>query len=62
MELLAGSTARLFLLEGGGLPVCWVNLAFSVAMAAAASGNMALTVEGSRTELRFVEPTVEFLA
>ena len=45
-----GSTAALFLLDDGGLPVCCVNLAFSVAIAAAASGNMALIVEESRTE------------
>src|SRR4051812_38305546 len=43
----------LFLAEVGGLPVCWVNFAFSVAIAAAASGNMALMVDGSRPDWRF---------
>ncbi len=42
----------LFLLDGGALPVCWVNSAFFFAMAAAASGNMALIVDESRPELR----------
>lgn len=50
-----GSYTTLFRLEDGGFPVCWVNLAFSVAMAAAASGNMALIVEGSSPECLFVE-------
>lgn len=40
-------------LEGGALPVCCVNSAFFLAIAAAASGNMALIVEESRPELRF---------
>jgi hypothetical protein len=50
-----GSYAALFRLEEGGFPVCWVNLAFSVAMAAAASGNIALIVEGSSPECLFVD-------
>jgi hypothetical protein len=49
-----GSYAALFRLEEGGLPVCWVNLAFSVAIAAAASGNIALIVDGSRPECLLV--------
>lgn len=44
------SKAALFRLDDGGFPVCWVNLAFSVAMAAAASGNIALMVDGSSPE------------
>lgn len=38
--------------DGGALPVCCVNSAFFLAMAAAASGNIALIVEESRPELR----------
>ena len=34
------------------MPVCCVNSAFFLAMAAAASGNIALIVDGSRPELR----------
>jgi hypothetical protein len=49
------SYAALFRLEEGGFPVCCVNLAFSVAIAAAASGNMALIVDGSSPECLFVE-------
>ena len=44
------SYAALLRFEVGGFPVCCVNFAFSVAMAAAASGNIALMVEGSRPE------------
>jgi hypothetical protein len=46
--------------EDGGLPVCCVNFAFSVAIAAAASGNIALMVEGSRPEFRLVEAMLGF--
>lgn len=49
------SYAALFLFEEGGFPVCCVNLAFSVAIAAAASGNIALIVEGSRPECLLVD-------
>lgn len=42
--------AALLRLEEGALPVCCVNSAFFFAMAAAASGNMALIVEGSKPE------------
>lgn len=38
--------------EGGALPVCCVNSAFFLAIAAAASGNIALMVEESRPVLR----------
>ena len=44
------SYAALFRLDDGGFPVCWVNFAFSVAIAAAASGNIALMVDGSSPE------------
>lgn len=47
------SMAALFRFDEGELPVCWVNFAFSVAMAAAASGNMAVMVDGSSPECRF---------
>ena len=47
------SYAALFRLEDGGAPVCCVNFAFSVAIAAAASGNMALIVDGSSPECLF---------
>lgn len=57
-----GSMARLLRFDEGGFPVCWVNLAFSVAMAAAASGNMALIVEASRPECRLVDDMVELRA
>ena len=36
-----------------------MNLAFSVAIAAAASGNMALIVDGSSPEWRFTDPMVD---
>jgi hypothetical protein len=49
------SYAALFRLEEGGFPVCCVNFAFSVAIAAAASGNMALIVDGSSPECLFAE-------
>jgi hypothetical protein len=49
------SYAALFRLEDGGFPVCCVNFAFSVAIAAAASGNMAFIVEGSSPECLFAE-------
>jgi hypothetical protein len=52
------SKAALFLLEVGGAPVCCVNLAFSVAIAAAASGNIALMVVGSSPECLFVPGVV----
>lgn len=39
--------------EAGAFPVCWVNSAFFFAIAAAASGNMALMVEESRPEFLF---------
>jgi hypothetical protein len=52
------SKAALFLLEEGGAPVCCVNFAFSVAMAAAASGNIALIVDGSSPECLFVPGVV----
>lgn len=54
--------AALLRLEDGGFPVCCVNLAFSVAMAAAASGNMALMVDGSSPECRLVDVKVELRA
>lgn len=44
--------AALLRLEVGMLPVCWVYSAFFFAIAAAASGNIALIVDGSRPELR----------
>jgi hypothetical protein len=49
------SYAALLRFEDGGLPVCCVYLAFSVAMAATASGNIALIVDGSRPECRLVD-------
>jgi hypothetical protein len=51
-EVRSPKTA-LFRFDGGALPVCCVNSAFFFAIAAAASGNMALIVEESRPELRF---------
>jgi hypothetical protein len=55
-----GSTATaLFRFDCGGFPVCCVNLAFSVAIAAAASGNMAFIVEGSRPDCRFTDADVD---
>ena len=54
------STAALFRFEVGGLPVCCVNLAFSVAMAAAASGNMALMVDESSPDCRLPIEMAEF--
>ena len=45
-------SAALLRFEGGALPDCCVNSAFFFAMAAAASGNIALIVEESRPELR----------
>ena len=38
---------------GTGLPVCWAYSAFCCAIAAAASGNMALMAEGSICEFLF---------
>jgi hypothetical protein len=46
--------AVLLRLEGGALPVCCEYSAFFLAMAAAASGNMAIMAEGSNPELRLL--------
>ena len=40
--------------DGGGLPVCWAYSARFCAIAAAASGNMALMVDVSSPELRLL--------
>jgi hypothetical protein len=53
-----GSYAALFRLEVGGFPFCCVNFAFSVAIAAAASGNIALIVEASSPECLLASPGV----
>lgn len=52
------SKTALFLLEEGGLPVCCVNLAFSVAMAATASGNIAFILSLSRPDCLLVEEDI----
>ena len=44
--------AALLRFDVGALPVCWVYSAFFFAIAAAASGNIALIVEESNPELR----------
>lgn len=64
---MVGAATALLRFDEGGAPVCCVNFAFSVAMAAAASGNMALMVEGSRPDWRLPVAvlegrTMEFLA
>ena len=51
-ELRCSPKAALLRLEGGALPVCCAYSALFCAIAAAASGNMALIVEESRPELR----------
>lgn len=42
--------AALLRLDVGAFPVCWVYSAFFLAMAAAASGNIAVIVDGSNPE------------
>lgn len=51
-DVRSAKTALLRFEGGGAFPVCWVNSAFFLAIAAAASGNIALIVDESRPELR----------